>query len=218
MINIKKFLKDNSEFDYANFNHKFITTQYNILGVRLPQLKKFAKEIEPDYIDLDQNLAHEEILLYGFAAAQFKTEDEQLEYLQNIIPFIDNWATCDCIVCALKKLTGEKTYAYFCKLLDDEKEFFVRVGLVGMMRYFLKTDKLDDLLKRIENIKQTGYYVKMAIAWLYAELCISNFEKAKLQIEKTSDKFVRNRAISKAKESFRVDKPHKAELEKLRIK
>lgn len=219
MINIKKFLKDNSDFGYAEFNKKFITSQYEIIGVRMPTLKKFAKDVEPEYIDLDgEHLTHEEILLYGFSAGQIKSEAEQLEYLGNILPYIDNWATCDCIVSALKKLTGEKSYQFFCDLLSDKREFYVRVGLVSMMRNFLKTDKLEDILSRIEQIKQTDYYVKMATAWLYAELCTFNFERAKKQIEKTSDTFIRNRAISKACESFRVDKPQKEELQKLRLK
>ena len=218
MVNVKKFLKDNSDFGFAQFNKKFITSAYQITGVRIPQLRKFAKEVEPEYIDLDSNSTFEEILLYAFAAGQIKSEDEQLEYLQNLLPFIDNWATCDCTVSALKKLTGQKSYNFFCELLQDERQFHVRVGIVSMMRNFLKTDKLDDLLCRIRKIKLQDYYVKMAIAWLYAELCTINFEKAKTEIENTDDKFIRNKSISKASESFRVNKPLKAELQKLRIK
>ena len=58
----------------------------------------------------------------------------------------------------------------------------------------------------------------MAISWLYAELCVFNFERGKKQIEKTTDKFIRNKAISKACESFRVDKPNKMLLQALKIK
>lgn len=219
MVNIKKFIKDNSDFTYAEFSHKLINSQYEIKGIRIPLLRNFSKEIEPEFIDLQSNnLSHEEILLYGFSAGQIKSEDEQLEYLENILPYIDNWATCDCIVSSLKKLRGEKSYNFFCKLLESEKEFYVRVGLVSMMRNFLKTEKLEDVLKRISAIKHDAYYVKMAVAWLYAELCTINFQRAKKQIEATTDKFIRNKAISKACESFRVDKPNKTELEKLRIK
>lgn len=219
MVNIKKFIKDHSDFYYAEFNKKFITSKYEIAGVRIPELKKFAKEVEPEYIDLEaNNLTHEEILLYGFAAGWIKSEDEQLEYLENILPYIDNWATCDCIVSALKKLTGEKSYKYLCNLLSDSREFYVRVGIVAMMRNFLKTEKIEEVLSRIEKIKLENYYVKMAIAWLYCELCIIDIERGKKQIEKTSDKFIRNKAISKACDSFRVDKPQKEELQKLRIK
>ena len=84
------------------------------------------------------------------------------------------------------------------------------------MRYFLKTDKLDDILKKLFLIKNKEYYVKMAIAWFYAEVCIFNFEKGMSQISLTEDKFIKNKAISKARESFRVSKENKDILNKLK--
>lgn len=216
MINIKRFIKENADTSYSDFNKKFIDSKYPIVGVRIPALKKFAKEIEPEYIELDGNLTHEEILLYGFSASNFKSESEQLEYLNNIIPFIDNWCTCDCIVCALKKLNKCQSYDYFTDLLKSTNQFEIRVGIVGLMRYFLKSDKLDEILNNLNSIGNNEYYVKMAIAWFYAELCIFNFEKAKKQISLTQDKFIRNKAISKARESFRVSKENKEDLMKLK--
>ena len=218
MINIKKFIKDNSDLSYAEFNKKFITTKYAIKGVRIPALRKFAKMIEPEYIELENNPSHEEILLYGFSAGNFKSEDEQLEYLQNVLPYIDNWATCDCIVPTLKKLTDEKSYQYFTQLLDNSQEFYVRVGLIGLMRFFLKSDKVDEIIKNIHNISCEEYYVKMGIAWLFAELAAFNFPLAKRAIEQTSDKFIRNKAISKARESYRLSKEEKDNLLHLKIK
>lgn len=219
MINIKKFLNDNADYEYARFNEKFISTKYKIIGVRLPILQKFAKDIEPEYIELeDSDLWHEEILLYGYAAGLIKNVDEQLEYLENILPYIDNWCTCDCIVSSLKKLTDEKSYQFFSSLLKDNREFYVRVGIVAMMRNFLKTDHLFEILKNLRMINNEAYYIKMAKAWFYAELCVFNSEIAKEEISKTSDKFVRNKAISKAKESYRVSPQVKEELEKLKLK
>lgn len=216
MISVKKFLKENGDTTYADFNKKFITTKYQIIGVRIPLLRKFAKELEPEYIELGENLTHEEILLYGFSAGNFKTDEEQLEYLQNILPYIDNWATCDCIVPTLKKLTSEKAYNYFTNLLKDSREFYVRVGLIGLMRFFIKSDKISAILENISNIKTSAYYVQMATAWFYAELAISNFNLAKQEILNTQDKFICNKAISKARESFRLSKEQKQELLLLR--
>lgn len=219
MINIKKFLKDNADYEYARFNEKFISTRYQIVGVRLPTLQKFAKDIEPEYIELEAaDLYHEEILLYGYAAGLIKNEDEQLEYLENILPYIDNWCTCDCIVSSLKKLTGEKSYQHFSGLLKDDRGFYVRVGIVSMMRNFMKTDHLFEILRDLRAIKNDAYYIKMAKAWFYAELCVFNNEIAKEEISKIDDKFVRNKAILKAKESFRVSAQAKEELEKLKLK
>lgn len=217
MINVKKFLKDNSDLRYAEFNKKFIHTRYPIIGVRLPTLQKFAKEIEPEYIEFDENLSHDEIMLYIYCAGCFKTEDEQLEYLENILPYIDNWATCDCTG-ALKKLKGEKSFQFFSKLLKSDKEFEIRVGIIGFMKNFLKTEKLIEILAQIREIKSDAYYVKMGISWFYAELCAFNSKLAVEEIKNTRDKFIRNKSISKAKESYRVSATTKEELEKLRMK
>ena len=213
MQNISSFLKQNSDLDYANFNKKFITSKFPILGVRIPCLRKYAKDIEPEYIELENNnLTHEEILLYGFsAAANYKTEEGQLEYLNNLLPYIDNWATCDCIVCSMKKLIGEKSYSFFTNLLSDSREFYIRIGLVGLMRYFLKSNDRE-IVKNLRKISSEQYYVKMAIAWLLAELAITNFPLARETIKNIDDKFIRNKAISKARESYRITTEQKEEL------
>lgn len=217
MINIKKFLKENSDLHYADFNRKFITSNYLIMGVRIPLLRKFAKEIEPEYIELEKAPSHEEILLYGFSAANYKTENEQLEYLQNILPYIDNWCSCDCIVANLKKLKGENSYTAFLDLLKNKKEFYVRVGIVGLMRFFINSTKIEEIVKSILEIKHEAYYVKMAEAWFFAELCSVNFALAYENIAKINDKFIRNKSISKARESFRISKENKILLLQLKI-
>lgn len=216
MENIKKFLKEHSELGYADFNKKYISTKYKILGVRIPLLKKYAKDIEPEFIELSDNLTHEEILLYGFSAVKFKSE--QLEYLTNILPYIDNWATCDCIVQSMKNLNDENAYKFFSDLLWSDKEFYIRVGIVGLMRNFLKTDKIGEILKNLANIKSDAYYVKMAIAWFLAELSAINFELSFKFISQTDDKFIRNKAISKSRESYRLSIEQKEKLLELKIK
>ena len=218
MINIKKFLNENADMRYAEFNKKFITTKYPIVGVRIPRLRKFAKEIEPEYIEFDSHLTHEEIILYIFSAGNFKSEDEQLEYLSNILPYIDNWCTSDSVPTSLRKLKGEKSYKFLTNLVKSDKEFYVRVGIVTFMRLFIKTDKLEEILMLLRQVTNEAFYVKMALAWFYAELCTYDFKKAEHEIANIQDKFTRNKAISKAHDSFRVTKEQKEELEKLRIK
>ncbi len=220
MVNVKKFLKDNADLEYAEFNKRLIKTKYTILGVRVPILRKLAKDIEPEYIELNNNLdnslSHEEILLYIFSAGNISFEDKQIEYLQNVLPYIDNWATCDCITSSLKKMNGEKSYTFFTKLLTDEREFYVRVSVVGLMHFFLRTEKLGDILKNLKTIKAEQYYVKMAISWLLAEVCTFNFDLGLSYISAEKDKFIRNKSISKSCESYRITKEQKSALTKLR--
>ncbi len=216
MQNIQKFLRENADLGYANFNKKFIKSQHEIVGVRLPVLRKYAKFIEPEYIDLSENSSHEEILLYGFAAGEIKNGQEQMEYLENVLPFVDNWCTCDCIVPSLKMLNTPAAYKKFSSLLRSEKEFYVRAGILGLMRFFIKTDKIEEILKNLRKITCQAYYVKMATAWFYAELCTINFPLALKEIENTKDDFIKKRAISKANESYRVTKEQKQILTQIK--
>ena len=99
-----------------------------------------------------------------------------------------------------------------------KKEFEIRVGIIGFIKNFLKTEKLIEILAQIREVKSDAYYVKMGISWFYAELCAFNSELAVGEIKNTKDKFIRNKSISKAKESYRVSATIKEELEKLRMK
>lgn len=218
MIDVKKFIQQNSDLRYAEFSKKLVNTKYQILGVRIPALRKFAKELEPEYIELEEVTSLEEILLYGFCAGYYKSEEEQLEYLSNVLPYIDNWCSCDCIVSSLKKLKGDLSYQYFINLLTSKKEFDVRVGIISLMRYFMKTNHLPEILDNILTCKQEDYYVKMAKAWFCAELCIFDFEIGKNYISKINDKFIKNKAISKSCESYRINNENKNILKSMRIK
>ena len=212
MSNVEKFLEENAEKEFAEFQRKLIFSSHKILGVRTPILRKFAKTISPKDIALSKNCSHEEILLFGFASSRQKG---QLQALKTLLPQIDNWATCDMIVPALKELNCNEGYNFFMNLLLSKREFYVRVGLIGLMKNFLNTPKLPKILEQIKSIQCDKYYVNMAIAWLYSELCTTNFKEAKKQIADCQNAFIKQKAISKACESFRVSPQQKVELKLL---
>ncbi|MDU6828007.1 MULTISPECIES: hypothetical protein [Campylobacter] len=68
------------------------------------------------------------------------------------------------------------------------------------------------------NEKDDRYYVKMAMAWVIAEIFIK-FRQSALRLLETKklDKFVQNKTISKIRDSFRVEKYVKDELLGLKI-
>jgi len=218
MNKIKNFIKQENSASYAEFSKKLTPTKYEIVGVRLPVLKKFAKTLTLAEFDLKQITSIEEILLYSYCASNLKTEEDQLFALKTILPYIENWATCDCTISALKRLKSNVSYKFFFSLLSDSRPFYVRVGIIGLMRYFITSTHLDTILKALHKINIDHYYVKMAIAWFFAELCVTDIEKAKLEIGKISDKFTRNKSISKARDSFRISPADKDFLALLRIK
>ncbi len=213
------FLIKNANAQNAEFAKKLIDTKYKILGIKNQLLENFAKNLAKNEIDdiFDGNIVyHEQILIIGYNIAYSKLENSRkIEMLKKFLPLIDNWATCDGVATRLKKLESEKEF--FINLLKNEKPFYKRVGIVWLMRFNLKQNFLDTL-EVFKGVKDDNYYVKMALAWAYAEAFTINSDFMVDFLSQIDDKFTRNQTISKARQSFRVPNEIKEEIVKFRIK
>lgn len=231
MDRIKAFLENNKNLQKAEFDKKIIQSNFYIYGIKTKLLENFAKNLLKENFSIyDIKLeSHEEILLAGFMIAFSKElPEKKIELIKHVLPYIDNWASCDMIVSRLKGLESQKEF--FISLLNDENVFVVRVGVIWLFKTYVKTniDYLYNLFNDINfdkwcndkstltlEIKKDSYYVKMAIAWCYSEACIYNFKFMfdKLQIIK--DDFIKRKTIQKACESFRIDNNDKLKLKSL---
>ena len=213
------FLIKNTNAQNAEFAKKLIDTKYQILGIKNQLLENFAKNLAKNEIDdiFDGDIVyHEQILIIGYYIAYSKFENSRkIEMLKEFLPLIDNWATCDGVATRLKKLESEKEF--FINLLKNEKPFYKRVGIVWLMRFNLKQNFLETL-GLLNAVKDDNYYVKMAIAWAYAEAFTMNSDFMVDFLSQIDDKFTRNQTISKARQSFRVSSEIKEEIVKFRIK
>ena len=216
---IIEFLIKNANAQNAEFAKKLIDTKYQILGIKNQLLENFAKNLAKNEIDdiFDGDIVyHEQILIIGYYIAYSKFENSRkIEMLKEFLPLIDNWATCDGVATRLKKLESEKEF--FINLLKNEKPFYKRVGIVWLMRFNLKQNFLDTL-EVFKGVKDDNYYVKMALAWAYAEAFTINSDFMVDFLSQIDDKFARNQTILKARQSFRVPNEIKEEIVKFRIK
>src|SRR5574344_2057085 len=101
---VEKKLFEMQDLEYKEFNCKLIPNvdSTTVIGVRTPQLRKFAKEFAKtdDAIEFLKILPHkyyEENNLHGFILESIKDYDVLIEKLEEFLPYIDNWATCDLI-------------------------------------------------------------------------------------------------------------------------
>ena len=122
---IKKKLKEISDKKYQDFHSSLCPGTENIIGVRVPILRSYAKELfkEKDWkqtIKEIDNEYYEEIMLKGMLIGQAKTEDINiiLKYVEEYVPHIDNWAICD-VFCAGLKIT--KKYKKEIKRSENNK-------------------------------------------------------------------------------------------------
>ncbi len=215
---IKEFLNVNADPENAVFQRRLIFTNYKIWGLKTPPLENFVKELIKEGVSFEDFdlVSHEEIVMAGMFIGRSKVENQQkLKWLKEWLNYVDNWASCDQIVGRLKGMEGE--VEFFESLLKSNQTFTQRFGIIWLMRWNLKKD-LQGSLHNIMAVENDDYYIKMAKAWTLAEAVLIDYAYTKNIIANIDDKFLRNKAISKACESFRVTEEQKQELKKLRIK
>lgn len=208
---------------YCDFNSKICKTKYKMLGIRLPMLRKIAKEImKTDYLEflnIIESNYYEEVMLEGLVIASIKDEKIFFKYFNNYIEKIDDWSICDCVCNSLVILKDnkEKYFTYFKELALKEDEFISRVGLVTILNYYIKEEYFKDIFAILDTIKSDKYYVNMAEAWLVCELYTKE-PKVTLEYIKNNklNTFTHNKAIGKIRESYRVSKEEKEFLNKLK--
>ena len=216
-----------AENDYKLFNEKIIPTGYEILGIRMPALKKLAKELSGDpkveiYLQNAEYTTYEHILLYGLVLGHLKKPslDMVFRYLDPLILKFDNWAHVDTIISSLKifKKYPDEILAHFMPLKTHEGEFTKRVFVIVLMDYFMNETHIDIALKHLPEVPQGQYYVDMAIAWAISVGLIKFYDKTfPLLEQKTFSGFVHNKAIQKARESYRIPPELKDRLNKLKV-
>lgn len=214
------FYKDQS---YGDFTAKLIPNidRGKILGIRMTTLRKLAKEIYKNeglgFLENLPHFYHEENMIHGLLINEIKDGDLAREKLLAFGPYLENWAQTDVIKpkAFKKNLTIARETAR--ELISRAAEYQVRMGVILLMNLqgenFLPSD-----LDQIVQIKSDFYYVNMARAWYMAELLVKNFDSAFETLEnKILDDWTQNKAIQKARESYRIPSQIKDRLLEFRV-
>lgn len=208
-----------SEEEYKKFNSKIIFTKYEMLGIRLPKLRKIVKDIsKKDYkwlLNMSGNTYYEEVMIYLLVVASLKSTSELMLYFDKALCLIDNWALCDSFCSSLKIV--EKNKDYFLKIIDkllkSTEIYNIRVGFVLFLNFYVSEEYLDLIFNYLNNIKSTEYYINMAKAWLLCEVFIKYQDSGLKYLENNNlDSFTINKAISKIRDSYRVSKEIKDKI------
>lgn len=226
MENIRQKLFEMQDKKYQEFHSGLCPDVNDIIGVRIPELRKLAKQIAKEnaqeYLELTQKKYYEERMLQGFIIGYMKSDlKESLKYLDQFVPIIDNWAICDCC-CSTFKFTNkhpEEVWQYIQKYLISDKEFELRFAIVMMMDYYLTEEYIDKVLKIYDSIHHDGYYVKMAVAWAIS-VCYIKFPEKTMEFLNNNhlDDFTYNKSLQKMIESYRIDEKTKKRLKDMKRK
>ena len=219
-----EYLKSLREEEYQKFHQKLTTTKYEILGLRVPLQRKIAIEISKgnieEFLEFCQDTYYEEVNIEGFVLAKIKDLALLEKYFNSFLLKIDNWAICDGFCNSLTIVQKNKEYFWkkIGELLERKEAFTIRVGLILLLCFYVEEEYILEILKKVKMISNEEYYVKMGLAWLLCE-CYIKFPKEtrKLLEEKSLDRFVQNKTISKIRDSYRVSGEEKEYLKTLKI-
>lgn len=212
--------------DYQKFQANLIPNYEKILGIRVPKLRAFAKEISKQdwriFLERGHEDYYEEVLLKGMVIGYVKMDvQERFEYIQWFVPKIDNWAVCDSFCSGLKftKKHHEEVWDLIMPYLQSKEEFEVRFAVVMLLNYFIEEKFIVMVLRLFNDVKHNGYYVKMAIAWAISFCYIKFPEKTmKFLNDNELDHFTYNKALQKITESNRIDEETKTMIRRMKRK
>ncbi|MBR5871766.1 MAG: DNA alkylation repair protein [Clostridia bacterium] len=223
---IKEQLYGMADPAYRAFQSPLVPTVSpdRIIGVRVPALRRLARQMTRDgraeaYLAAC-SLPHEtydEDNLHAFLIEGITDYDACMAELERFLPYIDNWATCD--MCSPPILAAHPTrlLASIRIWLSSDAEFTVRYGLVMLMRHFLRDRFTPEILSLAAAVTHEGYYVRMALAWLFAEALAWQWDPTLTYIRsQTLSPWVQQKAIQKALESRKLTDKQKAILRAIR--
>lgn len=221
-MNVREELYKNQDLEYKAFHSKLIpnVSTDNIIGVRVPVMRKIAKQAVKENADIQLDY-YDEIMVKGFTVGYKKCSiDEHLADLKEFIPLIDNWAVCDCSCSTFKFTEKNREVVWdFIQPYLNGGEYDIRFAVVMIMDYFLTDDYIDRSLEILYTIKSDFYYVNMAVAWAISVAYVKYEEKTLYVIKNNLlPVWVHNKAIQKICESCRVDKKTKEYLRTLKYK
>lgn len=222
---IKEKLLELSDPKYKQFHGGLCPGVDNIIGVKVPILRNFAKELVKEY-EIERLLKeiddgyYEEVMLQGMLIGLEKEDWQQIQsHICTFVPKIDNWAVCD-VFCAGLKITKKykkEMWRFLQNYLKSDKEFEIRFAIVMILDFYIEEEYIEKDFKIFDDISSQDYYVQMALAWAISICLIKFYDKTVEYLKNANlDKFTYNKALQKARESYRITQKQKEELKKLK--
>lgn len=218
-------LKDEN---YRRFHAKLIPDIPidNIIGVRTPVLRKYAKEVAklPEtniFLESLPHIYYEENNLHGALLSLLYPKDiiAFMEQLERFLPYIDNWATCDMLSPKIFKKHLSYVYERVQKWLQSDAVYTIRFGIVTLLGFYLDDAFEPEMLQLVANVRSEEYYVNMAVAWYFSMALVKQYDATLPYIQnRVLEPWTHNKSIQKAIESRRIPQETKAYLRGLKIR
>lgn len=222
---IEAVLKAKQDAEYREFTARLTPTvaYERIIGVRMPEIRAYARELyrSPDCAAFMADLPHpyyEMDNLHACLIDRMRDYDACLAALEEFLPHIDNWATCDMMNLKLLAKQPERFLACIDRWLRSDHTYTVRFGVSMLMGHFLQERFDRAQMDAVCAIRTDEYYVNMMIAWYMATALALQTDAAMDALNRRAlPPWTHNKTIQKAVESSRIPVARKEILKKLKI-
>lgn len=225
MNSLQKQLFELQDLKYRDFHSKLLPgiDKEKIIGIRTPQLRKFAKEFaKTKEADLFlQDLPHtyyEENNLHMMLVSWMKDYGACLKEVRRFLPYIDNWATCDLPLPKCFEKHKTELLPEIQSWIMDTHTYTIRYGIGVLMRLYLDEAFSPEFPELVVQVRSEEYYVNMMIAWYMSTALAKQWETIIPYIEqKKLPEWMHRKTIQKAVESYRITPEQKAYLKTFRL-
>lgn len=209
---INKQLEALAEGDNAKRNTSLTPGAKPILGARIPDLRKLAKQIAKEdyktFLEKCPDAYYEQQCIQAFVLGYAKDDiSVLLAYADNFVPKIQDWAVNDgfCQTFTIARKHRELVWEWLLKYAGEEREYSQRVAAVLSMSHFLVDAYIEQVLDLMNQLKYDGYYTKMGVAWCVAT-AYAKYPKEThaFLLHNQLDDWTYNKSIQKMIESYRV--------------
>lgn len=214
------------DLNYRQFQAKLMPTvdPEQIIGVRMPALRKLAKELKGTaeaeaFLAALPHRYYDENNLHGLLLCARSGYEETVAGLEDFLPHVDNWATCDLLSPRAFRPHPPQLPGQLRRWLDSGDTYTVRFGLEMLMSFYLDECFRPEYLDWAAEVKSEEYYVRMMVAWYFATALAKQYDAALPYLtSRRLEQWTHNKTIQKAVESYRITPEQKDALRALRWK
>lgn len=201
----------------SEFSKNILNTPIEVKGIYSKDVKtliKKYKDININDFELDK-FYEMNFLYFAIGLQQKKTLKEQVEFVFKNKEHLLSWGIPDLTYQYFKVSDFEKTLPTIKLFISQKEEFLIRYGYLLLFKFLKDTTIYDTIFGLFKN--SDFFYVKMAEAWILSYLYIYDSKKTYDYLFSSDISFeIKNMAIRKILDSYRVNKEEKERVKALR--
>ena len=217
-IELKKYLERNGEEKFASFSKTLSNSDYIVLGVKNPVLRKLIKdhkndaELNPSDFEIGKYLEID-FIYFGLSLVRLGNIEDQLQFLLDKIKLAKSWAITDTVSTYLKKVSFEDFYAFFKATYRSKFTYERRMAYILALKQY-RDEKVLKILPLITSNEE--YMVMMGEAWFLSTLALTYQNEVFDYLKNLDDVVLKRKTISKIVDSYRFTSNDKNRFKSLR--